>query len=370
MICTQNATAGEEYRRGWHPERFPKAGSDDSVLVVGAGPAGSEATRVLLERGYTVHLVDKAEKVGGYVNQVATLPGLAEWGYHRDYREFQIEKLLKLKKNKQSQLALSQKEMTADDILEYGAEKVVIATGAHWNKNGFNGLTKEPVVGADADLPYIVTPEQIFEGKKEIGKRVMILNADPYYMAPSLAEKLALDGHEVTIASGVTVGGYMEFTLEHPNLHRMMHEQKIEVIDSVWASEVQEGRIELYSQYGEGSVRTYQGPGNLPRNANTTHKWHEFDTLVLVTGRSSNVGLYNELKARKDEWAANDIKDIYLIGDAWAPKLIADATFDGHRIAREIEGEQAQYPKPYKREVHVWGQAYIPGDDHSIKYQE
>ena len=156
------------------------------------------------------------------------------------------------------------------------------------------GLTKEPVAGVDADLPYIVTPEQIFEGKKAIGKKVMILNADPYYMAPSLAEKLAKDGHEVTIASGVSVGGYMEFTLEHPNLHRMMHEQKIEIIGDVWASEVQEGRIELYSLYGEGSVREYRGPGNLPRNENTTHKWHDFDTLVLVTGRSSNVALYNE----------------------------------------------------------------------------
>lgn len=370
MICTQNATAGEEYRRGWHPERFPKAGSDDSILIVGAGPAGSEAARVLLERGYTVHLVDKRDKVGGYVNDVATLPGLAEWSYHRDYREFQINKLLKLKSNKQSQLALSQKAMTADDILGYGAEKVIIATGAHWNKDGFNGLTKEPIVGVDADLPYILTPEQIFEGKKAIGKRVMILNADPYYMAPSLAEKLAKAGHEVTIVSSVAVGGYMEFTLEHPNLHRMMHEQKIEVIGDTWASEVQEGRIELYNLYGEGSVREYRGPGNLPRNENKTHEWHEYDSLVLVTGQSSNVELYNELKARKDEWAANDIKDIYLIGDAWAPKIIADATFDGHRIAREIEEEQAQYPKPYKREVHVWGQAYVPGEDYKIEYQE
>ena len=25
MVCTQNATAGEEYRRGWHPEKFSKA---------------------------------------------------------------------------------------------------------------------------------------------------------------------------------------------------------------------------------------------------------------------------------------------------------------------------------------------------------
>ncbi len=48
MICTQNATAGEEYRRGWHPEKFPKHGSGDSILVVGAGPSGSECARVLM----------------------------------------------------------------------------------------------------------------------------------------------------------------------------------------------------------------------------------------------------------------------------------------------------------------------------------
>ena len=41
MVCTQNATAGEEYRRGWHPEKFhPAANRDKGVLVVGAGPAG------------------------------------------------------------------------------------------------------------------------------------------------------------------------------------------------------------------------------------------------------------------------------------------------------------------------------------------
>ena len=68
MICTQNATAGEEYRRGWHPEKFPKRGSEDSILVVGAGPSGSECARVLMERGYTVHLYDTAAKIGGHLN--------------------------------------------------------------------------------------------------------------------------------------------------------------------------------------------------------------------------------------------------------------------------------------------------------------
>ena len=31
---------GEEWRRGWHPERIRPRESDKPVLVVGAGPAG------------------------------------------------------------------------------------------------------------------------------------------------------------------------------------------------------------------------------------------------------------------------------------------------------------------------------------------
>src|SRR5439155_24266055 len=57
---TQNATAGEEYRRGWHPERFERAdNADRDVLVVGAGPAGLECAIVLGKRGFRrVHLVN------------------------------------------------------------------------------------------------------------------------------------------------------------------------------------------------------------------------------------------------------------------------------------------------------------------------
>ena len=88
-----------------------------------------------------------------------------------------------------------------------------------------------------------------------------------------------------------------------------------------------------------------------------------------MTGRTSNDSLFRELKAREAEWAANDIKGVYLIGDAEAPRLIADATFTGHRLAREIEEANAQYPLPYKREVSVWGTPYLPGGDSSIQYK-
>ncbi|MGI8738672.1 MAG: FAD-dependent oxidoreductase [Gammaproteobacteria bacterium] len=368
MICTQNATAGEEYRRGWHPEKFPKAGSDDSVLVVGAGPAGSECARVLLERGYTVHLYDSAEKVGGHNNDVSThLPGLGEWGYHRDYREQQIQKLLK--KNKDSQLALGQNPMTVDAALDYGAEKIVIATGASWNTDGTNALTHAPIPGADASRDDQITPEQIYAGNKEIGKKVIILSADPYYMTPSLAQKLAEAGREVTIVDGVGLGSYMEFTLEFPNTMRMLHENHVEITGESFASRIEPGRIEIYNLYGDGSKREYRGPGKLPRRENTTHQWLEFDTLVLVTGRHSNDELYRGLKARKDEWSDNGVKDVYVIGDAWAPKLMADSTFEGHRLAREIEEPNAQWPKPYRREVAVWGTAHMPDGAFEIEYQ-
>lgn len=367
MICTQNATAGEEYRRGWHPEKFRQAKSKDSVLIVGAGPSGSEAARVLMESGYTVHLTDTAEKIGGHLNQVAALPGLGEWSYHRDYRETQITKLLK--KNKESQLALGQKPMTADDVLQYGADKVIIATGASWNTDGTNCLTHEPIPGADASLPDQLTPEQVMEGKKKIGKRVVILNADTYFMAPSLAEKLATAGHEVIIVSGVHLANYMHFTLEYPNMMRRLHELHVEELGDHFCSRIEPGRMEIYNIWGDGSKRTYRGPGVSPRDANTSHRWIEFDSLVLVTGRHSECTLWNELKARESEWAENDIKGIYLIGDAEAPRLIADATFTGHRVAREIEEANPQIALPYKRETIAWGTPHMPGGNFKIEYK-
>lgn len=367
MVCTQNATAGEEYRRGWHPERFAPKQSDDTVLVIGAGPSGSECTRVLMERGHVVHLVDTAEKIGGHLNKLVSLPGLGEWGYHRDYRETQIGKLMK--KSRKSQLMLGQKPMTLEGVLDYGADKVVIATGSHWITDGRNCLTHDPIPGADASRDDQLTPEQVFEGRKKIGRRVVVLNADPYFMAPSLSERLAADGHEVTLVSGVHLANYMHFTLEYPNMRRRLHELGVTEIGDHFASRIEPGRIEIYHLYGEGSKRSYRGPGQLPRDANTSHRWLEFDSLLLITGRQSDDTLYRQLKGARDQWAEAGIKSVYVVGDAEAPRLIADSTFSGHRLAREIEEADAQLPLPYRREVAVWGVAHKPGGSFEIGFK-
>ena len=78
--CTQNPTMGEEWRKGWHPERIEKKGSDSSVLVVGAGPAGLEAATALGKRGYDVVLAEARRELGGRVTRESALAGLGGLG--------------------------------------------------------------------------------------------------------------------------------------------------------------------------------------------------------------------------------------------------------------------------------------------------
>jgi dimethylamine/trimethylamine dehydrogenase len=98
----------------------------------------------------------------------------------------------------------------------------------------------------------------------------------------------------------------------------------------------------------------------MPRDVGTHTDTLSFDSLVIATGRIPNNSLYRELRARKDEWADNDIGGIYQVGDCFAPRLLADAIFDGHRIAREFESKNPQYAQPWIRERQIWGQETFP----------
>ena len=112
--CTQNPTMGEEWRRGWHPEKIPPRTGDDTFLIVGAGPAGLECARVLGRRGYAVHLVEGGERLGGRVSGEARLPGLAAWARVRDYRVGQLNKMAGV-------VILRGSVVSAEEVLEFGA---------------------------------------------------------------------------------------------------------------------------------------------------------------------------------------------------------------------------------------------------------
>ncbi len=358
LICTQNATSMEEYRRGWHPEKFDKADNPCSVLVVGAGPAGMECARVLGERGYDVHLREADDEMGGAVRYIQRYPGLAEWGRITSYRQTQLGKL------KSVEVHTGIGAMSADDVLSYGADRVVIAVGSHWAADGLSGVTHSPIEGADAALPQICTPDQVMNGK-DVGDRVVVLDADGYFTGVSIAEYLVDQGKEVSLVTQLhAVAPYTDFTLEAPNLHRMIHEKKIREITAHWAQSIRPGNettVSVYSLYGDGYRRTAEPrTGELPRRANEHLEELTCDTVVLVTGRRSNHELFNELKGRRAEWAAEDIDNIFHTGDCYAPRMIADAIFDGHRLAREFDSDNPQYALPWIRERQLWGQETYP----------
>ena len=81
--------------------------------------------------------------------------------------------------------------VTAEDVLGFGAAGIVLATGARWVGDGLGAMRPgRRCRGSTPPCPHCVTPEQFFAGKP-VGERVVVLDADGYFMAISLAERLA-----------------------------------------------------------------------------------------------------------------------------------------------------------------------------------
>jgi dimethylamine/trimethylamine dehydrogenase len=220
-----------------------------------------------------------------------------------------------------------------DGVREYGAEIVVVATGAHWTRDGLNRDTHEPIPGADASLPNVLTPEQIMvEGKTPPGKRVVVYDSDGYFMGPDLAERLAVEGLDVDFVTSLEdVSPFSHETLEQVFLKERLHEVGVRMHRSVRLERIERGRGACADEFGR-LVEL------------------EADAVVLVTQRLSDDALYHELRADEERLDAEGIEAVYRIGDCVAPQLIADAIFDGHRLAREIDSENPAVPLPYVRE--------------------
>jgi dimethylamine/trimethylamine dehydrogenase len=324
IACTQNATAGEEYRRGWHPERFDRArNADRDVLVVGAGAAGMECAIVLGKRGmHRVHLVDAAPDVGGYAALVSRLPGLGEWGRVVNWRRIQLEKLRNVE-------VMTGLELDAGGAREYGAEIVVVATGARWAADGLNHVTHAPIPGAG--LPHVLTPERVIGGEELEGDSLLVYDCEGYFMGVGMAELLAERGAEIRFVTPLSlVAPFLDRTLEGRLMRERLHELGVEMEADTEVVSID--RVEVV-------LRRYRREWAVPA-----------DAVVLVTARRSNDALYRELLADPEALDREGVEAVYAIGDGVAPRLIADCVFDGHRLGREIDSPNPARPLPYIRE--------------------
>jgi len=309
--CTQNPTIGEEWRRGWHPEKIAEKGSDSTVLVVGAGPAGLEATRALGLRGYHVLLAEAEHSLGGRVSRESSLPGLSEWARVRNYRVHAIQSMPNV------EIYLDNR-MEPDDVLAMEANHIVIATGASWLADG-RGLFHETALTGFGPSAQIFTPDDIMAGRLPEGP-TLIYDDDHYYMASVIAELLRAKNIPVTLVTPETMASaWGEKTSEQMRIHRRLLEIGVQIItaNSLSAFNGHEAQIEcIYS-------------GN--------RKSIEAEAIVSVTMRQPNDSLFRELQQRIDKGADHTPDSLSRIGDCEAPSIIAGAVFSGHRYARELD---------------------------------
>ena len=323
--CTQNPSMGEEWRKGWHPERIAPARRPRRVLVVGGGPAGLEAARALGQRGCEVSLAEGRRELGGRVTREARLPGLAEWARVRDWRIGQIDQLAKVGVYLDSLLG-------AQDVLDFGADHVVLATGCHWRRDGY-GRSNGMGIAALAASPHVYTLDDLMDGRLPDG-RVAVFDDDGFYYASVAAELLHRHGCTVTyITPDDAIAPWSQHTLDYRHIRKRMAELGIEPLVSQNITGFDGATLTLEDAW---SGRTREQP---------------CEAIVTVTARQPDDALHQALLEREAEWADAGITSVRCIGDAEAPGLIAHAVYAGHRYARELD-EPASGDVPFRRHFH------------------
>jgi dimethylamine/trimethylamine dehydrogenase len=319
--CTQNPTIGEEWRRGWHPERVAGADSAASVLVVGAGPAGLECALTLGRRGYEVTVAEAEDTLGGRLRFETRLPGLAGWGRVLDWRRGQLERLSNVGIYRGNRL-------TAEDILELGNTHVVIATGSRWARLLYSALE---IPAGHLEAPDVYTPDDVAGGAQLAGP-VVVYDFDNYYMGSVLAEHLARGGQRV---SYVTPAGHASawaiMSNEQPQIHRALWSAGIALHTLARVTGFAHGELTLSNQFTNVETRL------------------ACRSLVIVGARFANDSLHAALLGRPEELARAGIQSVTRIGDALAPGAIVHAVHSGHRYARELDADPASLT--YRRDA-------------------
>jgi dimethylamine/trimethylamine dehydrogenase len=172
---------------------------------------------------------------------------------------------------------------------------------------------------------------------------------------------MANQGKDVTyVCDAGDIAEYGIFTMESFNNKRMLFEKGVKVYTSHWLDKIEPGKVRLSYLYKFGPDLTGPSSGGIPRKDNGGELDLDIDAVILVTSRRSDDRLWRELKARKSDWASNEIRDIFRTGDCKAPAQLNQALWDAHRLAREFDSPHPAYPLPWIRERQLWGGPTVP----------
>ena len=313
--CTQNPTMGEEWKRGWHPEISPPSiHTNETALVIGAGPSGLECALQLTRRGYNVVLAESKKETGGRLLFESQLPGLSSYIRVRDYRYQQLIT------STQVELLLDN-HLSADDVIDASIDHVFTATGSHWLNDG-RGRQYPTGVNVDDNAIPCYTPEDVFSNATLAG-HVVVYDDDHYYMGGVIAEQLCAQGCSVSLVTPAgVVSAWTEHTLEQHKIQRLLLRSGVVVHTSKGLSDVTAGGVVLECVYSNDKSTL---------NA---------DAVIMVSSRAPNNALYESLQNKTSGDANHSVRTLLAVGDCLAPSTVAAAVYSGHLAARGLHADE------------------------------
>lgn len=320
LMCTQNPTISQEWRRGWHPEYIPQAISRDTTLIIGSGPAGLECALTLAKAGHEVTVAEQGVEFGGRVRKEASLMGLSAWGRVKDYRLYQLRQLGNVS-------LFANSEIGVDDATAFEADNIIVATGSDWRADGAGATTFSSIPGFAENA---LTPDDVMAGAQMSGP-IVIYDDDHYYMGNVLAAQLATQGFEVHLVCPLpSIAEWMGYTLETPRVLDQMVSLGVRMHPNTTVHGWAGNALKVSRSDSGASLPDIEG-----------------GTLITVGARQPNDTVLTALR---------DISDLAQkttgIGDCLAPNIIQAAVFSGHAEARRLIGGHDGDVR-YKRETPV-----------------
>jgi dimethylamine/trimethylamine dehydrogenase len=200
--------------------------------------------------------------------------------------------------------------LDADEVRDFGADHVVIATGASWTTN-LCGANELPMPGFAA--PRVFTPNDLARGIVPEGP-VTVFDFDNYYLGTAIAERLADLGLATTyVTTGGAAGAWSIMTNEQPGMHQALARRGIAL-----------RTLEIVTGFDGETLRLAQIFTGVPAQIGAR-------SLVIVGQRAGGSPLHEALLAAGDAPAS-----LHLTGDALAPGAIAHAVYRGHETARSL----------------------------------
>lgn len=312
--CIHNPATGREQTL---PHVISPARSARSAVIVGAGPAGLEAARVLGERGHRVVVLEAADAPGGQVRLAASsarrhdLIGIVDWRVAEAERagvEFRFDHLA-----------------DAETVLAYDPDLVVIATG---------GLPDVEVIAEGSALVHDTW--DVMDGAFRPSGDVLIYDDNGAEPAMDAAERLAGMGARVEYVTPERVLAPGVGSMNSPAYLAAFAEHDVRVTLAQRLAEVRrkDGRL-LATLTSDYSCRTVE---------------RTVDHVVIEHGTIPNDDLYHELVAGSSNLGEVDhhallagtpqivrtnpsgTYQLFRIGDAAASRNIHAAIYDALRL--------------------------------------